>query len=266
MGIIKHDLNNVINFDKLAISTGWLGKHLKCFNRIDSTQSVAKDIANESPNGTIVLSNEQTSGKGRLNRKWFSSSNNGLWMSVIMKPNLEPQVVSQLTLLTSVAIAQTLKEFQIKAEIKWPNDCVVNGKKIAGVLTEASITENVIDFVVIGIGINLFQCKDGFPEEIQNTATSMKLISEYSYSKFQVFEKLIVNLEELINQFMDSGFSPIREKWLSNTTSIGKSVFVDMGQKKEFGTISGLSSEGYLLLKIDEKHTVPILFGDVHFL
>lgn len=266
MGSVENDLNNILYFDKKTLSSGWLGKNIKCFDVIDSTQTVAKNIAIESPNGTIVLANQQENGRGRLNRKWFSSSNDGLWMSVILKPSIETHTIPQLTLLTSVAMIQTLEAFQIKSEIKWPNDCLVNGKKIAGILTESAVNEGQIDYIVVGVGLNLFQSKENMPEEIQNIATSMEMNTELSFSKFEVLEKFILKMEALVDIFLKDGFSLIREQWLKHTLSIGKSVFVDMGQKKEFGTISDLSPEGYLLLKNEENNIVPILYGDVHFL
>ena len=201
MGSVEHDLNNVLYFDEKTFSSGWLGKNIKCFDVVDSTQTIAKDIANESPNGTIVLTNHQENGRGRLNRKWFSSSNDGLWISIILKPNIETHTISQLTLLTSVAMIQALKEFKIKSEIKWPNDCLVEGKKIAGILTESSVNEGQIDYIIVGVGLNLFQSEEEIPEEIQNIATSMKMNTELSFSKFEVFENFILKLEALVDIF-----------------------------------------------------------------
>ena len=259
------DLNNVLYFDKLPLSTKWLGKQLKTFHLVDSTQTVAKKMANGCPNGTIILSNQQEAGKGRLNRKWFSSSNEGLWMSILLKPRIESQVISQLTLLTAIAMVQALKDFDIKADIKWPNDCLVNGKKIAGILTEASVSGNKVEYIVIGIGLNLFQNKHNLPEEIQNIATSIKMSTDTFFTKFEVLDRILMRLEDLIELYLTEGFSPIRELWLQYTSSIGKLVFVDKGTEKEFGKIIGLSPEGYLLLENEEKIT-PILVGDVHFL
>ncbi|WP_369813137.1 biotin--[acetyl-CoA-carboxylase] ligase [Virgibacillus halodenitrificans] len=164
------------NTIKWGLNTSWLGSKIIHKESTPSTQVIAHQLAQEgSPHGTIILADEQTSGRGRLNREWFSSKGKGIWMSIILRPEILPYLAPQLTLLTATVLAEVVqKNTTVTPMIKWPNDILINKKKTAGILTEMQAEQDQIQYVIIGIGMNINQTKEDIPIEIQSKATSLR--------------------------------------------------------------------------------------------
>ena len=155
------------------LDTEILGKEIYCFRKVLSTNNIAKFLANHgSPEGTVIISEIQTKARGRSGTKW-ESPEGGIWMSIILRPNLEPAKASLITLAAGVAIAKTMRNRGIDAKIKWPNDVLIKGKKVSGVLTEANITLNKLDYVIVGVGIDTNLNIEDLSEDLKAGATTL---------------------------------------------------------------------------------------------
>lgn len=227
----------------------------------ESTNTDAKKIAKDSPNGTIVIAEEQKKGRGRMGRKWSSPKGCGLWFSIILKPDIPPYEAPKLTLLTSVCVQEAIRNTaKISADIKWPNDILINGKKVCGILTEISAEMDAINYIIIGIGINVNN--DDFPTEIKNSATSLKL------EKGEVIDRvtLLVNILESFECFYKkalNNFDDILEIWRKNCCNLGKPVKI-IGKNESFeGIAINVDEDGSLLVKRENGNIEKVLSGDI---
>jgi BirA family biotin operon repressor/biotin-[acetyl-CoA-carboxylase] ligase len=168
---------DVLTYEEIKeyLSTKFVGRNICYFDTISSTNMEAKRIALKNPEGTVVISEEQAKGKGRLDRNWVSPPKKGIWMSMILKPETEPTKVAKITLLGAAGVNKALEDMGIYSKIKWPNDIVIDGKKVCGILTEMSCELNMINYVIMGIGINVNMDREDFSENLINKATSLKI-------------------------------------------------------------------------------------------
>ena len=168
--IVKIPEKITANEVRLGLMTKRLGQHIHYEESVDSTQKIALRLSLDgAPEGTVVIAEEQTAGRGRLARPWHSPKYTGVWMSVILRPNLLPQKAPQLTLIVAVAVVQAIEELTtLHPQIKWPNDLLVNGKKITGILTELQAESDRINSVIIGIGMNANQEEESYPEDLRS--------------------------------------------------------------------------------------------------
>ena len=179
------------------INTKWLGKNLMVYDVTDSTNTRLK-LAGEqgAPNGSVAVANAQEAGKGRLGRHWETPKGSALAFSMLLRPQIQPENASMLTLVAALAVSRAIDEYAgIKTQIKWPNDIVYQGKKLCGILTEMSADMDQIHYVIVGIGINV-QMTD-FPKEIQNTATSLKLVTGKTLLRNKLLAKVLEEFEVL---------------------------------------------------------------------
>ena len=236
---------------RLQLQTKTFGQHIYYVESIDSTQKMAKELANDDAvEGTLVIADEQSSGRGRMARKWSSPKGKGVWMSLIIKPNIPLMQAPQLTLLTAVAVAQGIEEaIASRPQIKWPNDILIDGKKVTGILTEMQAESDRIHSIIIGIGINVNQTERDFPEELQDIATSLYLQTNQIQSREKVINAVLMKLEWLYELYAREGFAPIKELWESFAISVGKMITATTPQKKIVGEALGITDDGVLLMK-----------------
>ncbi len=248
-----------------AISTKRLGKKIHCFKTIPSTNLEAQSLAKKgAAEGGIVIAEEQTQGKGRLGRGWVSPPHLNLYLSVILRPKLPPSLAPQITLMSAVAIADTVQSFlPFQPEIKWPNDILVGGKKIAGVLTESSCEPDRIVFVVVGIGINLNFPRDLMPESIKETATSVLILTQKPVDRGAFTCRLIQSLDQCYGELESGGFASIAQRWDSFFRLRGKSVRVEMPDRRVSGRVVGIDTDGALILAGEGGVRERIVAGDV---
>ena len=182
--------------------TKWIGKEIHYFDKIDSTNTKAKELAEQgAESGTLIVADQQVAGKGRRGRSWESPAGSGIFMTILLKPEINPNHASMLTLVTALAVAKALAEVTGEnAQIKWPNDIVVNGKKVCGILTEMSAQFDYINHIVIGIGINVHN--ESFPEEIEKMATSLYLERKKKFHRAEIIEKLLEYFENYYELFL----------------------------------------------------------------
>jgi len=248
-----------------GLATQRLGRRVHYFGEMDSTNVYAHQLAEEgAAEGEIVIAEGQTLGKGRLGRKWVSPPYLNLYLSVIVRPKLPPAHASQITLMSAVALAETVQSFiAFPPDIKWPNDIMVRGKKLAGILTESSCEGDRIRFMVLGIGVNLNFPPELMPETIQDRATSIMMVTRRPVDRGAFTCRLIQNLDRCYGDLEDRGFSLMARRWESFFSLRGKRVRVEMTDEKILGKALGIDTDGALLLEDDQGAVRRIVAGDV---
>lgn len=238
---------------------------MKILHETDSTNVQARTLASQdAAEGTIVVADTQTHGRGRRGRTWFSPPGQSLYTSIILRPPMAPAQAPQITLMTAVAVAKTLNETaDLKAKIKWPNDVLIRGKKIAGILTEMSTDMDVVDFVVVGLGINVNTPREMLPLEIQQIATSIKIETGGEVSRADLLCRLLKHFETCYDQLKTEGFGPIMMQWRGMTDIIGQQVRVDVLDKRRTGTVEAVDDDGVLILRDAQGTLHRIYSGDV---
>lgn len=246
------------------LSTKDIGITLHHFERVDSTSSVAFKLAQDGAvHGEVVVAEEQTDGKGRRGRAWVSPPGKNLYCSIILKPDLPPSRASELTLVAAVALAETLRDAGVKAEIKWPNDVQVGGKKIAGILTELSADTEKVHFVIVGIGVNLNCEAEDLSPELRETATSLKVARGQRVLRALFTAALWTRLEAWLDRHVSEGFGPVREAWRTLSSTLGQEVLVKSEAKELRGTAEDIDENGALLIRKSDGSLERVLAGDV---
>lgn len=243
------------------------GKQIKYMEICESTQLIAHEEAqNGAPNGTVIISEEQTSGKGRMSRPWDSAARKGIWMSVIARPALTPQQAPQMTLVAAVAVTRAIQEVTgVEPSIKWPNDILIKGKKVTGILTELQADPDRVKAVILGIGINVNQTEDDFPDELKTIATSLKIELGLSINRAELIAKTLQFLEQYTELYVSHGFNPIKLLWEGYSNTAGRRIRAVMFNETIEGTALGISNEGVLELRLDDGTIRGIFSADIEF-
>lgn len=233
---------------------------------VESTNFTARSLAEKQyPEFTTVIAEEQTAGKGRRERSWFSPPGSGLWFSIILRPALAgPAKAAPLTLVTAAAISLYFNRFaDLKVKVKWPNDLLISGKKTGGILCELKGEPDHINYLIVGIGINVNQAAESFPPELGSQATSLSVESGKKYNRTDLFFALKDSILQAYDHFIALGFSKARETILEYNTFIGKTVSINLGEKTLNGLALDLDSKGCLLVK-DMKGTLHrVNYGEI---
>ncbi len=235
---------------KENLKTEYLGKDIYYFKEIGSTMDYAKDLAlKEIEEGAIVISEIQTKGRGRLSREWYSPPG-GIWLSLLIRPRIVPTHAPKITLLSGIAVAKAIiKECNLDAIIKWPNDVLINGKKVCGILTEISAEMDRINFVVVGIGINV---NNELPYELEGFATTIKRELKREFLRLNILKTLLEEYESLYTRFKkDLGF--IIGEWKKYSDTLDKFVKITTPDRIIEGLALDIDEEGRLIVKTDES-------------
>ncbi|AZB44875.1 biotin--[acetyl-CoA-carboxylase] ligase [Bacillus sp. FJAT-42376] len=248
-----------------GLRTSFIGQSIIYEKSVPSTQKIAYVHAGEGADeGTIIIADEQTEGRGRLARVWHSPINTGIWMSCILKPEIPLSRTPQLTLLTAVAIVQAIEETTgIHPSIKWPNDILINGKKAVGILTELQAEADSVHSVIIGMGINVNQDAEDFPEEIRTIATSLKMAEGKEVSRSRLIQSILYNLEQLYTTYLSVGFRPVKLLWESYAISLGREIKARTLQGTICGKALGINDDGVLLVETAEGSIEKIYSADI---
>ncbi|MGN0483727.1 MAG: biotin--[acetyl-CoA-carboxylase] ligase [Lachnospiraceae bacterium] len=233
--------------------TKWLGKQIYYYDSIDSTNTEAKRLAEEgAPHGALVIANEQTSGRGRRGRDFHSQSGTGIFMTFLLRPEIEPEYASMLTLVAAMAGAEGVKQATgIDTQIKWPNDLVCNQKKVCGMLTEMSAQIGYVNYVVVGIGLNVQN--DSFPKEIADMATSLYLETGVHYSRSKIVEAIMEQFEHYYDLFLQTkDLSLFVEDYNMRLVSRQKEVKVLDPREPYEGKALGMNEKGEFLVQTKE--------------
>ena len=241
-----------------------LGKDIQYYKEVISTNNQAKLAAQQdAAEGTIIVSEAQTSGRGRLARGWYSPAEKGIWFSVILRPHFLPQEAPKCTLMAAVAIAKAIEKItELQVGIKWPNDILYNKQKLVGILTEMNAEMDCINYIIIGMGINVNIQKNEFPLELQQIATSLAILKGEKISRVKLLNEILFQIETLYNVAQAEGFVKILEEWKKYSVTLGKTVDV-IGINDTFvGVAMDIDADGALLVKT-ETGIKRVLAGDV---
>jgi len=245
------------------LDTKIVGKDIYYFETIDSTNLFARKLVKDDvEEGVVVVADTQSSGRGRKNRIW-SSLKGGLWFSVVLYPKISPQDGMFITMASSVAVAEGIKKITgLNSIIKWPNDILINGKKVCGILTEIDAEKDNINYAVIGIGINVNNQLD---KELQKTATTLRQETSAQVSKVKLLISILKSLDENYNRLILSDYNFIRDLWLSYSNIIGKKIQIKDEITITTGVVTNIDNNGYLILDTD-CGKIRIVSGDVEYL
>lgn len=247
------------------LDTRYIGQQILYYESIDSTNKYAKQIATEeNSEGIVVISEEQTEGRGRLGRNWTSPKGKGVWMSIIVKPDIEPIDASKVTQITAASIYSALREMGIETQIKWPNDIILNNKKVCGILTEMSSEMMQINYMVIGIGINANLEQDDIPEDIREKATSIKIETGVNIDRKELVGKILNKFEYFYDLL--AGQDDIREALeicRAKSILIGKNIRVIEKKRELKRQAIDLTERGELIVKDEDGNTSVIVSGEV---
>ena len=245
-----------INAEKISknLDTKYIGKNLYVYNEVNSTNTVAKFLAmNNVENGSVVISEKQNAAKGRSGKSWESPIG-GVWLSIILNPQVDYSKLPLITLATGVAVAKMLEKVGVKnPQIKWPNDIMIYGKKVCGILTEAVTKFNTIENVIIGVGIDANLDINDFPKELQDGTTTIEIELGKKEDEATLIRIFLEEFEKIIEVFNNKGYEDILKEWRKRSYTIGKIVEVREPFNKHYdGYVVGIGKEGELIVeKID---------------
>jgi BirA family biotin operon repressor/biotin-[acetyl-CoA-carboxylase] ligase len=247
-----------------GLETNVLGRgEILYFEAINSTNIKARDLADGgAAEGTLVLSEAQIKGRGRKGRIWYSPPEGGIYISLILRPLISPAEAPKFTLLTAVATAEAVLSLTgLKIQIKWPNDILIGGKKLAGILTEMSTEMDAVNYIVVGLGLNVNT--PAFPAEIREIATSILIETGEPFPRVTLLQEYLKRFEAYYNLYKKTGFDPIIERWKELSNIIGKKVEVEVIGNRFIGEAVNIDGDGALILKDDQGGVHRIVSGDI---
>jgi BirA family biotin operon repressor/biotin-[acetyl-CoA-carboxylase] ligase len=242
-----------------------IGRDIRVFEETTSTNDVIEKLARDGvKEGVVVFAESQTKGRGRLGRKWISPARKGLWFSILLRPDLRPQEATQLTVASATALRRAIfSETNLQPEIKWPNDILIHGRKVAGVLTELSAELDKIRYVILGIGIDVNLDAGEFPPELKKIATSLKIETGETISRAELAVAILRELDHDYARIGGGKFPAVADEWESGCATIGKNVTVQIGDRKIHGCAESLDDDGALLVRTEHGHLERVIGGDV---
>jgi len=243
------------------------GIEVRSFSEITSTNDVAKELARSgAEEGAVVVAEVQTHGKGRLGRSWLSPKG-GVWFSVILRPKVKAKEVFKITFLTAVAVARVVKElFKLDAEIEWPNDVLIDGKKVCGILTETNVHGEIADSVVIGVGINANVDVNTFPKDLSKMATSIVAEAKIEIDQERLLQALLEEMETYYVFFKEGKFDLILDEWKRLNRFFGASVEVLNFSEKFVGQALNVDKDGALIIRLADGSMRKVVSGDISLL
>jgi BirA family biotin operon repressor/biotin-[acetyl-CoA-carboxylase] ligase len=250
---------------RARLSAKRLGTRFHYFTELGSTNTRARELAESgAAEGEIVIAESQTQGRGRLGRRWESPPLSNLYLSIVLRPGLPPKHAPQITLAAAVALVETVGSFLPRPPvIKWPNDILIDGKKLAGILTEAACDTECVQYVILGIGLNLNYRAETMPETLRQRATSMADRAGENLSRETVLVRLIHDLDRCYGELEESGFAALRPRWEAHFGLRGRRVRVELGDQTIIGRAQGIDHEGALIVETDDEQRRSIIAGDV---
>lgn len=240
-----------------SLNTQAIGKNIVFKSETDSTNLDAKRNS-DYLHGTLFIADTQSSGRGRLGRSWESKASDGIYMSILLKPDILPEKIPEITLIAGISVCRALSGFN--AKIKWPNDIIIGSKKVCGILNEMSATEDKINYVVCGMGINV-NTKE-FAPEIKDIATSLFSETGITYKREEIICCILSEFEELYNEFIKNGLKNIIDEYKSLCKNLGREVKAIFKDKTVTGTAIDITDTGELIIKTNDE-TITVASGEV---
>jgi BirA family transcriptional regulator, biotin operon repressor / biotin---[acetyl-CoA-carboxylase] ligase len=247
-----------------TMNTKWLGQAWRHLAACDSTNDEALAWAREAPpstHGAVVTADEQRRGRGRLGRRWHSLPEDNLYLSIVLWPRLDPARLPCLTLMAAVAVAESLATLGLDPKLKWPNDVLLDGRKVSGILAESRDPTAVPPLVILGIGVNLNS--EEFPADLRDRATSVRLCRGKSVDRTLFVGELCRQLEAWYERLAGEGPAPVIEAWLARAAFVGQVVELDLGGQRHRGTFVGLDPDGALRFQGEDGEIRRMVSGEI---
>ncbi|MDB6065492.1 MAG: Bifunctional ligase/repressor BirA [Pedosphaera sp.] len=259
---------DVLHADDLLSSLGQtkvIGRDIRVFEETTSTNDVIEKLARDNvKEGVVVFAESQTKGRGRLGRKWMSPARKGLWFSVLLRPGMRPTEVTQLTIAAATALFRAVRsQTGITPEIKWPNDILIKGKKVAGILTELSAELDKVKYVILGMGVDVNLAAGEFPPELRKLATSLRIESGQRQNRAELAVKILAELDRDYERICSGQFEAVADEWEEHCSTIGHNVVIHIGDRRIQGSAESLDTDGALLLRTQHGRLERIIGGDV---
>ena len=242
-----------------------IGRDIRVFQETTSTNDVAEKLARDGVReGVVVFAESQTRGRGRLGRKWVSPRGKGLWFSVLLRPALRPQAATRLTIMSATALVRSLESCTgLAPEIKWPNDILVGGRKVAGILTELHAELDSVRYLILGIGVDVNAGANDFPAELRSLATSLKAETGEAVDRGDLAAAMLRDLDRDYDRVCHSRFEEVADEWEQHCRTIGRQVVIQVGDRRIQGRAESLDEDGALLVRSQHGHLERIIGGDV---
>ena len=246
---------------------GIIGREILFFETVGSTNTIALELAEKAPEGTVVLADSQNKGRGRLGRIWISPPGVNIYMSVILKPPIRTRDSSLITIMSSVACATALKNATgMRITTKWPNDLMINNKKVGGILTELKSQKQTVTSAIVGIGINVNVDVREFPEEVKQKATSLQNRAGVSYPREPIVAEILNELDRWYKTLITLEKETILRAWENLTSTIGREVMIVTPHETLIGTAESIDNEGLLIVRLRSGESKRINSGDLTIL
>jgi len=242
-----------------------IGRDIQVFQQTNSTNDVIEKLARDGvKEGIVVFAEAQTRGRGRLGRKWLSPPGKGLWFSLLLRPALRPPEATRLTVASATAVRRAIAvQTGLEPEIKWPNDILVGGRKVAGILTELNAELDQVKYVILGIGVDVNLNASDFPAELRRIATSLKAETGKPVSRADLAVAILRELDNDYGRVTGGHFQELADEWEKYCATIGQHVVIQMGARQVRGRAESLSEDGALLVRGEHGHLEQIIGGDV---
>ena len=274
MGDLGVEPDSVLNGPRdLGITTTYVGRTVHFLRTVDSTSSKLKALAQDgAAAGTVVLADEQTGGRGRSGRMWFSPAGLGVWMSVLLRCELSAERLAPLSIAAAISVADALRELTgLDVRVKWPNDLLVDGRKLGGLLVESIQTAGKsVQSAVLGIGLNANLAETDLPAELVGIATSLRVALGRPVPRLELLRTMLLALEQCFERYEREGIGGFRERWRELSSTLGREVTVTpsvpsagAAEPVATGTVMGLAESGALLLMDSSGTRREIWFGDI---
>ncbi len=242
-----------------------IGRDIRVFEETNSTNDVADKLARDGVReGVVVFAESQTRGRGRLGRKWLSPPRKGLWFSALLRPDLRPQAATQLTVAAAVAVTQAIRQqADLAPEIKWPNDILIRGRKVGGVLTELNAELDHIKYLILGIGVDVNLSAGDLPPDLRKTATSLKIEAGHAFRRADLAAAILRELDRDYARICEHQFAAVADEWERQCSTLGHRVKIQIGDRTVQGRAESLDADGALLVRTEHGRLEPIIGGDV---
>jgi len=260
-------MSNPINEERIheALRSKTFGRWVACFDTVDSTNRFAKHLAAQGrPEGTLVYAEQQTAGRGRWSRTWDSPRGHGLWFSLLLRPKKGCRSLTCLTLLGATSVAHVLERVAgVKVLVKWPNDIYVQGKKLAGILTEVSQNQRDLLYAVMGIGVNVNQSEVDFSDDIRERAISLSMVTHSDHDRLTLLIDLLAQLENDYRKAETNGFDFVLNRWVSRSFILGKEVLIRLNSHSMKGVVRAFHSNGDIVLATEDGREHRLSDGEI---
>jgi BirA family transcriptional regulator, biotin operon repressor / biotin---[acetyl-CoA-carboxylase] ligase len=242
-----------------------VGRDIRVFEQTTSTNDVVEKLARDGvKEGVVVFAESQTKGRGRLGRRWISPAYKGLWFSILLRPDLRPPEATQLTVASATALCRAIQsETGLNSEIKWPNDILVGGRKVAGILTELNAEPDRVKHIILGIGVDVNLSAAELPADLRKQTTSLKIEAGRAFSRADLATAILQELDKDYERVCAGHFAAVADEWEAHCQTIGREVTIQIGDRRVQGRAESLGENGELLLRTEHGHLERISGGDV---